>query len=97
MIVYHGSNVKVENPKLNNNTRPLDFGKGFYVTENYEQAKAWAIKKADRFGGNSVITKYEINLENLRLKEFGHIDKEWLCICSNEGIVRLSYIKSEVI
>lgn len=32
MIVYHGSNVIVNNPDINHSVRPLDFGKGFYVT-----------------------------------------------------------------
>jgi hypothetical protein len=32
--MYHGSNVAVERPKLVPQTRFLDFGKGFYTTEN---------------------------------------------------------------
>ena len=32
MIVYHGSNVIVNDPDINHSVRPLDFGKGFYVT-----------------------------------------------------------------
>ncbi|MCL2859417.1 MAG: DUF3990 domain-containing protein [Oscillospiraceae bacterium] len=69
------------------NARPLDFGKGFYLTENCEQAKSWAIKKADRFGNQPIITKYEIYLNNLRLKEFKYTDEEWLnfvCGCRKD-------------
>lgn len=32
MIVYHGSNVIVNAPDTSHSFRPLDFGKGFYVT-----------------------------------------------------------------
>lgn len=34
MILYHGSNVTVEYPKLIRQNRYLDFGFGFYTTTN---------------------------------------------------------------
>ena len=34
MILYHGSNVIVEHPKLVKQNRFLDFGFGFYTTTN---------------------------------------------------------------
>ena len=34
MILYHGSNVIVEQPKLIRQNRYLDFGFGFYTTTN---------------------------------------------------------------
>ena len=40
MILYHGSHVEVRNPQLLQNQRELDFGKGFYTTTDFEQAKA---------------------------------------------------------
>ena len=39
MILYHGSNVEVKNPKIIQSKRLLDFGTGFYLTSDYEQAK----------------------------------------------------------
>lgn len=38
MIVYHGSNIIVNLPDIEHSFRPLDFGKGFYVTTVREQA-----------------------------------------------------------
>ena len=38
MIVYHGSTMIVREPDIEHSFRPLDFGKGFYVTSNREQA-----------------------------------------------------------
>ena len=32
MLVYHGSNLKVEKPRLITSNRTLDFGSGFYTT-----------------------------------------------------------------
>ena len=38
MILYHGSYITVESPNLNLSRKNLDFGAGFYTTENKEQA-----------------------------------------------------------
>ena len=38
MILYHGSNVIVDQPKLIRQNRYLDFGFGFYPTTNREQS-----------------------------------------------------------
>ena len=37
MILYHGSNVIVDCPKLIRQNRYLDFGFGFYTTTNRNQ------------------------------------------------------------
>ena len=39
MILYHGSNVEVREPKIIVSNRTLDFGAGFYTTSNKEQAE----------------------------------------------------------
>ena len=44
MIVYHGSNVIVSEPKLVHQNRFLDFGFGFYTTTNKVQAIGFADK-----------------------------------------------------
>jgi len=38
MILYHGSDITVEKPNLNLSRKNLDFGAGFYTTENRNQA-----------------------------------------------------------
>ena len=46
MILYHGSNVIVEQPKLIRQNRYLDFGFGFYTTTNiYSVEEAVAFKE----------------------------------------------------
>lgn len=42
MLLYHGSNITVQNPQIIESDRRLDFGKGFYLTSSYEQASRWA-------------------------------------------------------
>ena len=41
MILYHGSNVLVTEPKILKQNRFLDFGFGFYTTTNKEQAVSY--------------------------------------------------------
>jgi hypothetical protein len=45
MIVYHGSNQVVEQPRLIKQNRYLDFGFGFYTTTNRMQAENFALRK----------------------------------------------------
>ena len=62
MVVYHGSDTIVDIPRILEANRPLDFGGGFYVTSNKEQARSWAIKVAYRNANHySCINKYEFD------------------------------------
>lgn len=82
MILYHGSNVKVKEPILLKVQRELDFGKGFYTTNDMEQAARWAWRTAKRRGeSNAFVTVYEVNedeLKNIRLLSFDSPNVEWL-------------------
>ena len=60
MIVYHGSKVVVK-PDVNQSYRPLDFGKGFYVTTVREQAIRWANRKAVVEGSTPILNVYEMS------------------------------------
>lgn len=55
MLLYHGSNVTVSEPRLIPQNRFLDFGFGFYTTTNKSQAIAFADKvfKRRKTGGQS--------------------------------------------
>ncbi len=45
MILYHGSNVSVREPKVLTNGYYKDFGYGFYCTNLEKQAVHWALTK----------------------------------------------------
>ena len=45
MIIYHGSNTIVQEPKIIVNGHYKDFGYGFYCTDIEKQAKRWALTK----------------------------------------------------
>lgn len=82
MIVYHGSNLEVQKPILIPSKRLLDFGAGFYVTSDYEQAKKWAVRTANnRETGTPIISVYsfeQLKLEQLKLLKFDQPDRDWL-------------------
>ena len=62
MILYHGSDVVVDNPKIIKSNRTLDFGNGFYTTTSKEQACKWAsIKKNREQSENGILNIYEIS------------------------------------
>ncbi len=82
MILYHGSNVVVEQPKLIEQNRFLDFGYGFYTTTNETQAENFAQKVIIRRGGKPIVNVYEFDetaqTNTLKIKRFSAPDEEWL-------------------
>ena len=82
MILFHGSNIEVREPKLLKVQRELDFGKGFYTTSDLQQASTWAQRTAKRRGhGQPIVSVYEIEdsaFDNLRVLHFARADVEWL-------------------
>lgn len=66
MIVYHGSNLVVEKPRLIVQNRYLDFGYGFYTTTNKIQAISFAEKVYKRKNeGIKQVSIYEVDEEKL--------------------------------
>ena len=80
MILYHGSVVIVDNPDLKHSRENLDFGKGFYLTPIYEQAKNWC-ERFKRRGKDGIISCYEFNeseYEYLEVIKFDTYSEDWL-------------------
>ena len=66
MIIYHGSNLIVEKPRLIVQNRFLDFGYGFYTTTNKMQAISFAEKVCKRKNeGTKQVSIYEIDEQKL--------------------------------
>ena len=82
MILYHGSNIEVKEPKLIPSKRLLDFGAGFYLTCDFEQAKKWALRTANnRETGVPTVSVFEVDeneFKSLNMLCFNTPDKEWL-------------------
>lgn len=82
MIIYHGSNVVVEDPRIIAPNRFLDFGAGFYTTTNLDQAKSFANKVTNRRKtGKSSVSVYELDeakIKELAVLSFAMPDEPWL-------------------
>ena len=82
MTLYHGSNIEVSSPKLLKIQRALDFGKGFYTTSDFEQARKWAERTARiRESGEAAVSCYELPddaFESLSVLRFEKADAAWL-------------------
>jgi hypothetical protein len=83
MILYHGSNVTVDHPKLIRQNRYLDFGFGFYTTTNRDQAVNFAQKVTDRRKtGAATLNIYSVDeteaFKACSLLSFDSPDEAWL-------------------
>ena len=82
MILFHGSNTSFNEIDLTKSLPNKDFGRGFYLSDNYEQAEEMAKFKVIISGGNAVIQSYHAEdsfLEDptLKIKIFKEYSKEW--------------------
>lgn len=79
MMMYHSSNVSVENPDTKHSRHYLDFGRGFYLTSLKEQAVRYA-QRFQRRGQQAWLNTYElVYKENTwNIKRFDSYDKQWL-------------------
>ncbi len=72
MLIFHGSSVEVKYPDVKHSRTDIDFGHGFYLTEDDHMAKKWACNKA-----RSILNAYNVDFSSLEVKRLG-ADPEWL-------------------
>lgn len=68
IILYHGTPDEVVVPTFGCGEDRHDYGKGFYLTENPELAKEWAVCRPN--DKNGWVHKYELNTESLKILDF---------------------------
>lgn len=56
MILYHGSNMVIDQIDLTKSKPNKDFGQGFYLSDNESQAQEMAIFKSTLLGGDPVVS-----------------------------------------
>ena len=82
--VYHASVEHIQTPDTRHGRAQLDFGPGFYLTDIYEQAVNWSIRRSNKFKKEPVVNKYLLQQEELlaeagqRASIFPQYDDEWL-------------------
>ena len=81
--LYHGSNVAVEQIDLSRSKRGKDFGKGFYLNANRDQAMEMAVRTT-RFlnEGTPTLSCFEFDEDEavkngLNIKVFHEYSEEW--------------------
>ena len=93
MIVYHGSDKKIESPIYGYGRDDNDYGSGFYTTEDVERARQWAVANGSAL---SVCNKYQLDmsgLDVLRLDDCGTLT--WIAeVIYHRGVndTQISYI-----
>ena len=68
VVLYHGSPNKIVVPEYGFGEGKHDYGKGFYLTENIELAKEWAVCRPDETNG--WVHKYELDTTDLKILDF---------------------------
>lgn len=84
MKLYHGSTVDIINIDLSKSKPNKDFGKGFYLSDNIQQAYEMAAYKAMQLDMEPVVNIYEFdesiltdNSKDLHIKCFKEYNEEW--------------------
>ncbi len=96
MVLYHGSNVEVNQPRILERLRALDFGAGFYTTSSREQATKWArIVTKRRLSGVPCISVFsldEAKMDQIAFLKFDAPSAEWLdfVVANRKGLPLLN-------
>ena len=68
IILFHGTSDEIVEPIYGRGEEKHDYGKGFYLTEDIELAKEWAVCRPNNSDG--WVHKYELNMQGLTVLDF---------------------------
>lgn len=81
MKLYHGTNIDFDHIDINKSKPNKDFGRGFYLSVDYEQAKNMADIKVEQMEtGMPLVQEYsisEIEMKSLKCMTFDDYTEEW--------------------
>ena len=82
MILYHGSNVQIERIELEKSKPFKDFGRGFYLSPDRQQAEKMAIFRTKVLGNAPIVTEFSFDERKLydgtlRFLSFDSYTEEW--------------------
>lgn len=72
ITLYHGSPNKVVIPQYGCGDDKHDYGRGFYLTDDIELAKEWAVCRPDE--KNGWVHKYKLECDELKILDFKEYD-----------------------
>lgn len=73
MKLYHGTYIDFDSIDLTKSNKGKDFGKGFYVSENYEQAYNMAVFKSLQYKKEPIVLSYEFDESLQKNGEFSFL------------------------
>ena len=81
MILYHGTNTEFDKIDLQKSKPNTDFGRGFYLSDNYAQAFSMAETKMEQLEtGSPIVMAFEVDdrlFNLLHILRFETYDEEW--------------------
>ena len=81
MKLYHGTNIDFDHIDIDKSKPNKDFGRGFYLSADYEQAKNMADIKVEQMEtGMPLVQEYSINeieMKSLKCMTFDDYTEEW--------------------
>ena len=72
ITLYHGTPNKVVTPTYGLGDDKHDYGRGFYLTEDFELAKEWAVCRPEEHNG--WVHKYELEADKLKILDFQELN-----------------------
>lgn len=84
IILYHGTLEKCFTPIFGKGEDRHDYGKGFYMTQDINLAREWAVCLSN--GENGYVHKYELDLSDLKILDFSEYNElNWLAELMKHG------------
>ena len=68
ITLFHGSPDKIVKPSYGKGEDRHDYGRGFYLTENLDLAKEWAVCRPNETNG--FVHQYELDTDGLKILDF---------------------------
>lgn len=82
MFLYHTGYQVIDRVDVHHGRKNADFGQGFYLSDDIQFSKRWA---RQRKGQTTVLNRYELNLESLKVKYLERDDKWFAYIYNNRS------------
>ena len=81
MILYHGTNVDFETIDLSKSKPNKDFGQGFYLSADYNQAMDMAKTKVEQLEtGTPIVLAFEVDeqqMAKLKIQRYSEYSEDW--------------------
>ena len=69
LTLYHGTNHEIPRPEYGEGKQNNDYGRGFYCTQNFEKAAAWAMRDIS----SPIVNEYSLDAGELKVFNFAEL------------------------